>query len=118
MIKVLVVDDSVFMRKLLSDLFAGEADFSVVDTARNGKDALDKVKRLKPDVITLDVEMPVVDGLQALELIMAECPTPVVMISSLTQTGALRSMSRTFSISCVSSAIVVNPMVADIPLMV
>lgn len=92
MIKVLVVDDSVFMRKLLSDLFAGEADFSVVDTARNGKDALDKVKRLKPDVITLDVEMPIVDGLQALELIMAECPTPVVMISSLTQAGAVTTL--------------------------
>lgn len=92
MIKVLVVDDSVFMRKLLSDLFAGEADFAVVDTARNGKDALDKAKRLKPDVITLDVEMPVVDGLKALELIMAECPTPVVMISSLTQAGAATTL--------------------------
>lgn len=92
MINVLVVDDSVFMRKLLSDLFAHETDFSVVDTARNGKDALDKVKRLKPDLITLDVEMPVMDGLKALELIMAECPTPVVMISSLTRAGAIATM--------------------------
>lgn len=92
MIKVLVVDDSVFMRKLLGDLFAGEADFTVIDTARNGKDALDKVKRLKPDLITLDIEMPVVDGLKALELIMAECPTPVVMISSLTQAGAVATL--------------------------
>ena len=92
MIKVLVVDDSVFMRKLLSDLFAGESDFSVVDTARNGKDAIDKAKRLKPDVITLDVEMPVVDGLKALEVIMSECPTPVVMISSLTQAGAVTTL--------------------------
>ncbi|HWR43146.1 chemotaxis response regulator protein-glutamate methylesterase [Sporomusa sp.] len=88
MIKVLVVDDSVFMRKLLSDLFAAETDFAVVDTARNGKDAIDKVKRLKPDLITMDVEMPVMDGITALELIMKECPTPVVMISSLTQAGA------------------------------
>lgn len=88
MIKVLVVDDSVFMRKLLSDLFAGESDFTVVDTARNGKDAIDKVKRLKPDLITLDVEMPVMDGITALESIMKENPTPVVMISSLTQAGA------------------------------
>ncbi|MBP2662570.1 MAG: cheB 2 [Firmicutes bacterium] len=88
MIKVLIVDDSVFMRKLLGDLFAGEADFSVIDTARNGKDAIDKANRLKPDLITLDIEMPVVDGLKALETIMSECPTPVVMISSLTQAGA------------------------------
>lgn len=77
------------MRKLLGDLFANEPDFSVIDTARNGKDAIDKVKRLKPDLITLDVEMPVVDGIKALEVIMSECPTPVVMISSLTQAGAV-----------------------------
>ncbi|MDF2873746.1 MAG: cheB 2, partial [Sporomusa sp.] len=88
MIKVLVVDDSVFMRKLLSDLFASETDFTVLDTARNGKDAIDKVKRLKPDLITMDVEMPVMDGITALEVVMKECPTPVVMISSLTQAGA------------------------------
>ena len=92
MIKVLIVDDSVFMRKLLSDLFAGEADFSVIDTARNGKDAIDKARRLKPDLITLDVEMPVVDGIKALEIIMSECPTPVVMISSLTQAGAVATL--------------------------
>lgn len=92
MIKVLVVDDSVFMRKLLTDLFAGETDFTVVDTARNGKDAIDKVKRLKPDLITMDVEMPVMDGIKALELIMKESPTPVVMISSLTQAGAVATL--------------------------
>ena len=92
MIKVLVVDDSVFMRKLLTDLFAGETDFSVVDTARNGKDAIDKVKRLKPDLITMDVEMPVMDGIKALEVIMKEAPTPVVMISSLTQAGAVATL--------------------------
>lgn len=92
MIKVLVVDDSVFMRKLLSDLFTGEADFTVVDTARNGKEAIDKAKRLKPDLITMDVEMPVLDGIKALELVMKECPTPVVMISSLTQAGAVSTL--------------------------
>ncbi len=92
MIKVLVVDDSVFMRKLLSDLFAGEVDFTVVDTARNGKEAIDKVKRLKPDLITMDIEMPVMDGIKALELVMKECPTPVVMISSLTQAGAVATL--------------------------
>lgn len=88
MIRVLVVDDSAFMRKLLSDLFSAEADFEVLDTARNGKDALEKVKRLKPDLITLDVEMPVMDGINALEAIMKEMPTPVVMVSSLTHDGA------------------------------
>lgn len=88
MIKVLIVDDSAFMRKMLSDLFAAETDFQVLDTARNGKDAIDKVKRLKPDVITMDVEMPVMDGIKALEAIMRDTPTPVVMVSSLTRDGA------------------------------
>lgn len=88
MIRVLVVDDSAFMRKLLSDIFAAEQDFTVVDTARNGKDAVDKTKWLKPDVITMDVEMPIMDGIKALEVIMRENPTPVVMVSSLTRDGA------------------------------
>ncbi|MDF2500601.1 MAG: cheB 2 [Anaerosporomusa subterranea] len=88
MIKILIVDDSAFMRKLLSDVFAAESDFRVLDTARNGKDAIDKVKKLKPDIVTLDVEMPVLDGIKALETIMRECPLPVVMISSLTHAGA------------------------------
>ncbi len=88
MIKILIVEDSAFMRKVLSDLFAAEPDFLVLDTARNGKDAIEKVKRLKPDVITMDVEMPVMDGISALEIIMHEIPTPVVMVSSLTRSGA------------------------------
>ncbi|MDT8901313.1 protein-glutamate methylesterase/protein-glutamine glutaminase [Anaeroselena agilis] len=88
MIKVLVVDDSAFMRKVLSDLFAAESDFTVLEPARNGKDAIDKIKRLKPDVVTMDVEMPVMDGISALETIMREIPTPVVMVSSLTREGA------------------------------
>lgn len=88
MIKVLIVDDSAFMRKVLSDLFAAENDFHVLDTARNGKDAVDKAKWLKPDVITMDVEMPVMDGIKALEAIMRDNPTPVVMVSSLTRDGA------------------------------
>ncbi|MBP2654933.1 MAG: response regulator receiver modulated CheB methylesterase [Firmicutes bacterium] len=88
MIKIIVVDDSAFMRKVLSDLFAAEMDFTVVDVARNGQEAIDKVKLLKPDVVTLDVEMPVLDGISALEVIMREVPTPVVMVSSLTKDGA------------------------------
>lgn len=92
MIQVLIVDDSAFMRKLLTDLFASEPDFKVVDTARNGKDAIDKIKRLKPDLVTLDVEMPILDGIKALEQIMRECPVPVLMISSLTRAGAEATM--------------------------
>lgn len=92
MIKILIVDDSAFMRKLLSDLFSSEPDFMVIDTARNGLDAVDKVKRLKPDLITMDVEMPIMDGITALEMIMKDTPTPVVMISSLTRDGAEATM--------------------------
>lgn len=88
MIKVLIVDDSAFMRKVLTDLFATDSEFTVLDPARNGKDAIDKIKRFKPDVVTLDVEMPIMDGLSALETIMRDNPTPVVMVSSLTREGA------------------------------
>lgn len=92
MIKVLIVDDSAFMRKLLSDLFSAEPDFLVLDTARNGMDAVNKVKQLKPDLITMDVEMPIMDGIKSLEVIMKETPTPVLMISSLTRDGAEATM--------------------------
>lgn len=80
------------MRKVLSDLFTAEPDFTVLDVARNGRDAIDKVKRLKPDVVTMDVEMPILDGISALEIIMKECPVPVVMVSSLTREGAEATM--------------------------
>ena len=88
MIRVLIADDSAFMRKVLSDLFSGAPDFEVAGVAFNGKDAVDKVLRLKPDLLTMDVNMPVMDGLQALEVIMKDCPLPVVMLSSLTKEGA------------------------------
>ncbi len=88
MIRVLVVDDSAFMRKVISDLFNGEADFEVVDVARNGAEAVEKVLQYSPDVVTMDVEMPVLDGLSALEKIMTVKPTPVIMVSSLTKAGA------------------------------
>lgn len=76
------------MRKVLSDLFKSQPDFEVVDIARNGVEALEKVKQFSPDVVTLDVEMPLMDGLAALEQIMVVKPTPVVMVSSLTKSGA------------------------------
>lgn len=86
--KVLIVDDSSFMRKIIKDILDKEPDIEVIDTARNGKDALEKIYKLKPDVITMDIEMPVMDGLSALKIIMEEFPTPVVMVSSLTREGA------------------------------
>lgn len=88
MIRVLIADDSTFMRMVLSDLFKKHSDFEVVDTAKNGKEAVEKVFRLKPDLLTLDVNMPIMDGLQALEVIMKDHPLPVVMCSSLTKEGA------------------------------
>lgn len=87
-IQVLVVDDSLFMRKIVSDLIMESSQFQVVDSAKNGKEAIEKIAQLKPDVVTLDIEMPVMNGLQALEEIMKQCPTPVVMLSSLTEEGA------------------------------
>lgn len=87
MIRVLIADDSAFMRKILCDLFNEQKDFEVVGTAINGKDTIDKIKKFNPDVVTLDVTMPVMDGLEALSIIMKECPVPVVMFSSMTQRG-------------------------------
>lgn len=86
--KVLVVDDSAFMRKLITDFLNSHPAIEVVGVARNGKDAIDKLQTLKPDVITLDVEMPIMDGLEALKEIMRIRPTPVVMLSSTTEKGA------------------------------
>ena len=83
-IRVLVVDDSAFARKTISKIIESDSELQVVGTARDGQDAFERVKSLKPDVVTLDVTMPNVDGLQALDLIMAEAPTPVVMLSAMT----------------------------------
>ena len=87
MIKVLVVDDSALMRKLLGRIFATEADFEV-QFARNGLEGLDLVESFAPDVVTLDIHMPQMDGLACLDRIMVEHPRPVVMVSSLTAEGA------------------------------
>ena len=87
MTKVLVVDDSALMRKLLGGIFSKEADFEV-QFARNGLEALELVAAFRPDVVTLDVHMPQMDGLACLDRIMIERPCPVVMVSSLTAEGA------------------------------
>ena len=87
MIKVLVVDDSALMRKLLGRIFSAEADFEV-QFARNGLEALELLAAFRPDVVTLDIHMPQMDGLACLDRIMIEHPCPVVMVSSLTAEGA------------------------------
>ena len=87
MIRILIADDSAFMRKVLTDLFKFQKDFEVVGTAINGRDAVEKVKKYHPDLLTLDVQMPVMDGLNALAVIMEIAPMPVVMLSSLTKEG-------------------------------
>lgn len=87
-IKVLVVDDSSFFRRRLSEILTLDPDLEVIETASNGRDALEKVQRLRPDVVTMDIEMPVMDGIAAVKAIMAVVPTPILMFSSLTQEGA------------------------------
>jgi two-component system chemotaxis response regulator CheB len=82
-IKVLIVDDASFMVKALRDILDTDPHLEVIGSARNGKDAVEKIKKLRPDVITLDVDMPVMDGIQAIRHIMIECPVPIVMLSSL-----------------------------------
>jgi two-component system, chemotaxis family, protein-glutamate methylesterase/glutaminase len=83
-LRVIVVDDSAFARLAISRELQSAGGISVIDFARDGVEAIDKIARLKPDVVTLDVEMPNMDGLVTLERIMADYPTPVVMLSSLT----------------------------------
>jgi two-component system, chemotaxis family, protein-glutamate methylesterase/glutaminase len=86
--RVLIVDDSAFMRTALSRMVAFDPDLSVVGTAANGNEALQQISVLNPDVITMDVQMPGLDGLATLRRIMVECPRPVIMVSSLTQKDA------------------------------
>lgn len=87
-IKAVVVDDSAFMRKSLSIMLESDSEIEVVGTARDGLDGFNLIKSVKPDIVTLDVEMPRMDGLTALKKIMAECPTSVIMVSSITTEGA------------------------------
>ncbi|PTY79777.1 chemotaxis response regulator protein-glutamate methylesterase [Heyndrickxia sporothermodurans] len=87
-IKVLVVDDSAFMRKLIVNFLEEDPYLEVVGIARNGKDAIEKTKQLNPDVITMDIEMPIMNGLEALAILMDEFPKPVIMLSSTTKSGA------------------------------
>ncbi|KUI98801.1 protein-glutamate methylesterase/protein-glutamine glutaminase [Vibrio sp. MEBiC08052] len=87
-IRVLVVDDSSFFRRRVSEIINSESRLEVIDVAINGREAVEKAKSLNPDVITMDVEMPVLDGISAVREIMADNPTPILMFSSLTHDGA------------------------------
>lgn len=86
--KVLVVDDSSFFRRRVSDIINSDSNLTVIDVAVNGEEAVSKAKKLKPDVITMDIEMPVLNGIDAVKQIMANSPTSILMFSSLTHQGA------------------------------
>ena len=88
MIRVVVVDDSSFMRKIITRMLEKDKDIQVVETAANGEEAIEKIEKVKPDVITLDIEMPVMNGLEALKKIMATNPLPVIVLSALSKEGA------------------------------
>ena len=80
-LRVLVVDDSVLMRAKITELIERDGDIKVVATASNGLDAMDKIPRFQPDVVTLDVEMPKLDGIATLKRIMSECPLRVIILT-------------------------------------
>lgn len=88
MVKVLIVDDSAFMRNALSNMLSSDPEINIVGTARDGLEAIEKVESLNPDIVTMDVEMPRMDGITALKHIMEKNPVPVIMVSSLTVEGA------------------------------
>ncbi|CAM5185057.1 protein-glutamate methylesterase/protein-glutamine glutaminase [Alishewanella longhuensis] len=87
-IRVLIVDDSSFFRRRLTEILSADPELEVIDTANNGREAVDKALALKPDVITMDIEMPVLDGISAVREIMQAQRIPILMFSSLTHEGA------------------------------
>ena len=88
-IKVLIVDDASFMRKAIGEVLTADPQIEVVGTARNGLEGLEAIKQLRPDVVTLDIDMPVMDGLTGIRHIMIESPVPIVVLSSLFTDGAI-----------------------------
>ncbi len=92
-VKVLVVDDSAFMRRRITEILEEDQDIKVVDVARDGAEAVRKAAILRPQVITMDVEMPGMDGIQAVREIMRLCPTAILMLSALTHAGAKATLS-------------------------
>ncbi|MGE5731534.1 MAG: response regulator, partial [Gemmatimonas sp.] len=100
-LRVLVVDDSAFMRRLTSQIIDDSGEFAVAGTARNGYDALKQIHALDPDIVTLDVDMPELDGLGALGYIMSETPRPVVMLSAGTTNGGHAATLRALELGAV-----------------
>lgn len=98
---VLVVDDSAFMRRLVAQLVESSGEFRVVGTARNGQHALELIHELDPDIVTLDVDMPELDGIQTLGYIMSETPRPVVMLSAATVHGGHDATLRALELGAV-----------------
>ncbi|MDC8830511.1 protein-glutamate methylesterase/protein-glutamine glutaminase [Alteromonas gilva] len=90
--KVLVVDDSSFYRRRVKDILNADPSLEVVGEAANGRQAIEMVKSLRPDVVTMDVEMPLMDGIEAVKRIMSECPVSIIMFSSLTSEGATATL--------------------------
>ncbi|MFS1513180.1 protein-glutamate methylesterase/protein-glutamine glutaminase [Chengkuizengella sp. SCS-71B] len=90
--RVIVVDDSAFMRNLITNIISENTEFEIICFAKNGKEAVDKVIELKPDVVTMDIEMPIMNGLDALQMIMEKQPTPVLMLSNFTDFGTLETI--------------------------
>ena len=99
--RVLVVDDSAFLRPVISDLIASFPEFTVIGTASDGEDALAKIHALDPDIVTLDIEMPGVDGIAALGYIMSEVPRPVVMLSAVGTRGTVDLTIRALELGAV-----------------
>ena len=99
--RVLVVDDSAFMRRMISDVVGSSGEFVVIGTARDGEDALRKVHALNPDIVTLDIQMPGLDGLDALGYIMSELPRPVVMLSAGGADGGAEATLRALELGAV-----------------
>ncbi len=91
-IKVIVIDDSAFMRKSLTLMLESDREIRVIATARDGSEGIEKISKLKPDIVTLDIEMPGMDGITALKIIMEQMPLPVLMVSSLTTESAQATM--------------------------
>jgi two-component system chemotaxis response regulator CheB len=92
LIKVLIADDSALMRKLLTNMLSSEQDIEVVGKASNGKIAIEQIKALSPDVVLMDIEMPEMDGISAIKVIVKECPVPVIVISAHSKEGSERTL--------------------------
>jgi two-component system chemotaxis response regulator CheB len=88
-IKVVIVDDAAFMRRAVADILQSDSNIEVLETAKDGLDGLEKIKKYSPDVITLDIDMPKMDGLTTIRHIMIESPVPIVVLSSLSHDGAI-----------------------------